>query len=1069
MNTNATQSPSEASNLLESLLERQEAAEENAEDRVTNAATRLAQKIEHAFHAAKMSELPEELRLVVDRIPKGCNVVAFVEASIDACGVTGCGGPFHAAWMPAMVDKPETRVYKGAPDLLSQFVAASSTALNIMGREGYAHQMRHATPDEALALATEEAARHAARLEKADPITELFADLWEGLDLEEEADLRGVRGDQPAKVLVGGMVQWGVRRNPKGKLVDKEWPWTNPAASLPVYSLVGAFLDEWNRAVVYGKHECGKYNGAHIKYARATADLAAALGALALTAAREHDDYVPAAAGECERPERPWGEHTKQRTNEQRLVAWLHLVWKEAAGCMKEEQAKCWERVQYFYGFRMKRGIQARPTHEQLISLNVQAYKHKYMMRMELGPEHEGLAGLDPADILRTDAKSGSFHSMASMANRYFTDEATAEGEKAATEDILASPKALDNQWRICVARAEYDRSCLSPYPLKEVDVLHASRLYGRFPRAQGWAPVETKDARELGMGLYTRYVCANCAKWAPEAPVCPGCKSIRFCSDKCREQAMGAPMKAHCADSMTCSNAFWHQSYCDGSKLLAPTDIPGANQVKFVFPTAVNIHKANVNQAIVMLGEHGMTNMNVLVHCTRRIDMGRDEISQEGARLLLATCTGAAEAMRNRECVQYVHFLQWLPLFWTLFAPCYKRPCREAVCEMIRTPRQFATQFFELVVSWAPMLLTCVQRGHSLVVASNGKSRPMPNPTHNVPIYVLTTLWGMLRHDQFQPGLQTAFWDGMGRQLTNALMVVLLALENHECRLEHNLRSLPDVILRVLHHLSCIVQVQPTFNQVQRCVHAIGRCGWSRTRSRLASEWVRSVRLALSNVRLEHGRNLGVTVGQEEWKALQDTVTKPDDDYYDKFEFPRSHLVKTKAKRCLADNWVARAGEPPDTLGAQDDPEHDPNQSDCEEVSRTEGKRRCERGCKVDPATVRAGSKNARKRQAARAIQRAWKKRQALKKAHVAAASSSSSSDRKPRRLAAAAELNGNQPSFGGFAGAVYRPNEWIDIVGPSWDHATSQVYRNFKVSHFARRLNTHMTERALPTFKLA
>ena len=178
-----------------------------------------------------------------------------------------------------------------------------------MGREGYAHQMRHSTPEQALALASGEAARHAARLEKADPVQDLFAGLWEGLELQQEADLRGVHGEQPAKVLVGGMVQWGVRRNSEGTLLEKAWPWANPAASLPVYSLVGAFLDEWNRAVVYSQHECGKYNGAHSKYARATADMAAGLAALALTAAREHDDYVPAVivAGSASYPRSPGG------------------------------------------------------------------------------------------------------------------------------------------------------------------------------------------------------------------------------------------------------------------------------------------------------------------------------------------------------------------------------------------------------------------------------------------------------------------------------------------------------------------------------------------------------------------------------------------------------------------------------------------------------------------------------------------------------------------------------------------------------------------------------------------
>ena len=124
MNTNATQPPSEPTNMMESMLV---VEMKNAEDSVADAATRLAHKIEVAFNLARArtSELPVELRATMDRIPEGCNVGTFVEASLSACGVAGCGGPFEAAWLPAVVDKPETRVYQGAPDLLSQFVAAS--------------------------------------------------------------------------------------------------------------------------------------------------------------------------------------------------------------------------------------------------------------------------------------------------------------------------------------------------------------------------------------------------------------------------------------------------------------------------------------------------------------------------------------------------------------------------------------------------------------------------------------------------------------------------------------------------------------------------------------------------------------------------------------------------------------------------------------------------------------------------------------------------------------------------------------------------------------------------------
>ena len=349
---------------------------------------------------------------------------------------------------------------------------------------------------------------------------------------------------------------------------------------------------------------------------------------------------------------------------------------------MKEEQAKCWERVQYFYNFRMKRGIEARPTNEQLRELKSQAHKHTYMMRMEVGPKCEGLAGIDPVDILRRDAKEGPGLAMAGLASSHFTDEAIAEGEKADTHWVLA--EALDNQWRICVARAEYDRSCLSPYPFKEVNVLHASRLYGRFPRAQGWAPLETKDARELGMGLYAVRLRSNCGKWAPEAPV----YQVREHPLLQRQvpRAMGAPMQTQCPDSLTCSNAVAHKSYCDRSKLLAPPGAPATSH-KFVFPTAVNIYKADVNRAIVMLGEHGMTNMNVLIHCTRRIDMGRDEVEARGTA---AACDVHLRGLGHAQ--PRVHEVRPLPPVAALLdALCAvpQAPCDEAACEMVRTPRR--------------------------------------------------------------------------------------------------------------------------------------------------------------------------------------------------------------------------------------------------------------------------------------------------------------------------------------------------------------------------------------------
>ena len=991
---------------------------------------------------------------VVATLPKGCNVITFVEAAIDTCTVPGCGGAFQAAWIPAAPAQTDPAGIQGAPDLLSQFVAASSTAINVIERDFRG--------EEETVRAASEAACRAIELEMAHSALELSSSLWDGL--EKEATLRGIRGGQAASVLAGGLAQWGMRRNPKGDVVGNEWPWVNPAASLPVYSLVGAFLDEWNRAIIYAKSDHGKFNRAHTTYARATAEVACALATLALTAQREHDDYAGVAAGERDRPARPWAEHTKTRENEQQLATWLHLVWKEAAGCMKEEQLKCWERVQYFYSFRIKRGIEARPTDAQLMSLSILAYKHHYMVRMHLDAEAarlSSLSSIDAVDMLRYN-KDGL--SMAGLAELHFGNESSEEGEKEAEGDQL---KALDNQWRVCVARAEYDRSSLSPYPPDEETTLQqASRLYGRFPRAQGWAPVETKDARALGMGLYSRYICGNCAKWAPHAPVCPGCKSIRFCSTKCREEAMGGPTKVITNEGTSYVNFLCHAKYCDGKKVLAPE---GKIPIGFVFPTAVNIYKVPVRDAVRMLAEHGMTNLNVLVHCTRRIDLGRDEVDAASAVVLLAACTNAAEAMRDRECMRYLHLLHWLPLFWTLFAPLSKRPCEAAARYMIRSPRKFAASSFELVVSWAPALLSAVSPSVKLTVTADGKClRRSSNPTHNIPIYLMCTLRGMLRLTKDEDGFHTAFWDGMGRQLTNALIVVLLALENHECRLEHNLRSLPDVILRILYYLSNSVKVLPTFSQLHRCVEAIGRCGWSRLRSHLALGWVRSVRLGLSDRR---------TVSQSEWSALEAMVSQPSGAYYSNFQVPVTWdecMHKLKRPPCEAhtnpNNFVALEEDPPDTLAAYGDTDHEANQSE-DEAGDTKPPN--PPGCvpplvrKVLNAPLLAGAHE--RRHAARKIQRAWHHlmRKRISARCLRAAARATAAGTRQRR--ARSPRPGQEPIFAGLADAPHRPNEWIDIATPCSDMGTQQTYANFKSSYFASALNTQLAARPRQALKLA
>ena len=70
-------------------------------------------------------------------------------------------------------------------------------------------------------------------------------------------------------------------------------------------------------------------------------------------------------------------------------------------------------------------------------------------------------------------------------------------------------------------------------------------------------------------------------------------------------------------------------------------------SEATFVFPTGPNIALHPVGFAIRALAEHGMTNLNVLVHATKRIDACRNEIDPKSAGLLHA-CTHAAALLRD-------------------------------------------------------------------------------------------------------------------------------------------------------------------------------------------------------------------------------------------------------------------------------------------------------------------------------------------------------------------------------------------------------------------------------------
>jgi len=520
----------------------------------------------------------------------------------------------------------------------------------------------------------------------------------------------------------------------------------------------------------------------------------------------------------------------------------------------------------------------------------------------------------------------------------------------------------------------------------------------------------------------------------------------------------MAMPSKITTDAPATYSNTISHGSYCNG-KTITTLPIPEAeNPTRFCFPTGVNIQEMRVNDAIRVLAEHGMTNLNALIHCTRRIDVGRDSIGPGGARLLLQVCDNAVVAMHDRENIAYVHILHWLPLFWTLFAPGSDRPCTPVVKEMIESPRRFATHFFELVVSWAPMLMKVVepQKATTTTTSSDGKSPRVENPTHNVPIYLLTTLRGILRvTTEDRHSIYQAFWDGMGRGLMNALFVILLALERHECRLEHNLRSLPDVILHILNHLSYTVKIIPSCREVERCLTAIGACGWSRTRSRLAVAWIRTVRIAVSE--------FPGGASQSEWNCLQERAEKPGNDYYKNFRVPQQHapIAHRSFTRTLVhahdnpNNFIALKSDPPDTLGASCDPEHVNDQSDLSSASEGESSEGEPPSDEEDVGELLVLGLD----RAVRTIQRRYRGR-AINA--VAKAVNERPEKVKKTEVEGVESYTGRfKPMLAGYAKATYRPNDWVDIAVPHTDLYLSKTFAAFKGSHFGCKLNAVLATR--------
>jgi hypothetical protein len=321
-------------------------------------------------------------------------------------------------------------------------------------------------------------------------------------------------------------------------------------------------------------------------------------------------------------------------------------------------------------------------------------------------------------------------------------------------------------------------------------------------------------------------------------------------------------------------------------------------------------------------------------------------------------------------------------------------------------------------------------------------------NPTHNVPIYLLTTLRGILRvTTEDKHSIYQAFWDGMGRGLMNALFVILLALERHECRLEHNLRSLPDVILHILNHLAFTVKILPSCREAERCLTAIGACGWSRTRSRLAVAWIRTVRLAVSEY-------ASAGAPQSTWKRLQERAAKPDDNYYKKFRVPQRQapiaylsFTRLPSAHDSPNNFIALTSDPPDTLGAFDE-FHADNQSDLSSASEGEEP-------SSDEEDV-GGTSWCPKYRAARTIQRCYRGR-AMKAVAKAVNERPAGSKAKP----IPPHTGRFAPVLAGHAKAPYRPNDWVDIAVPHADLYLSKTFAAFKGSHFGSKLNAILATR--------
>jgi len=304
-----------------------------------------------------------------------------------------------------------------------------------------------------------------------------------------------------------------------------------------------------------------------------------------------------------------------------------------------------------------------------------------------------------------------------------------------------------------------------------------------------------------------------------------------------------------------------------------------------------------------------------------------------------------------------------------------------------------------------------------------------------------------MLRHAACLPteneraSFGRAFWDGAGRKLSATLLRLLDSLSRHECRLEHNMRSVPDLVLSILTILSDVFNLKPSHKQVLRAISAIKRSGWSRLRSRLATFWVSSARID------------NASVSQGEWDLTLSALDQLSDEYVEALR-PAAKVDGVALRRvgdtysgCAhlsPNNIAASASDPPDTLSASADPDHGQHQSDDDEDGEKPPSP-CAKPARPDCA----GARIARKGQACRRIQRAWR---ALCRG------------RRLRRLNTQTRVHNvgawskEAKHFAGHAKQTFCPNEWIDICAPGFDKETQKIYRSFKRAHFGRELNQHL-----------